>query len=330
MVFPVRAHAVGAAALIAASLCAPAWAAWPDDKPIELVVGFAAGGETDVLARTLAPFMQKHLSAAANIIVVNKPGASGAIANSYVQRAAKDGYTVAMVNTPPMNFMPLVQSTPYDPDQFALIGRVVSDPTLLVVRDDSPYASLKDLVAAVKAKPESVSIGQNGLGSNGGVALNVLMLDSGAVFTEVPFAGTGQSKIALMGGHVDMIFASHTAVPSPAAEQTRLRILAQFVDARAPMLPNVPTAKEEGFDVVVPSDRGLAVDKGVPAGIRERLQGALEAALKDPGFLEAAKSFSAILAYKPGSAWQGDIDAAKAPLTRLAAELKQRGVVAGK
>jgi len=329
MEFRIRALAA-CIAFTTAGACAPALAAWPDDKPIELVVGFAAGGETDVLARTLAPFMQKHLSAQANIVVVNKPGASGAIANSYVQRAPKDGYTVAMVNTPPMNFMPLVQSTPYDPAQFALIGRVVSDPTLLVARDDSPYASLKDLVAAVKAKPESVSIGQNGLGSNGGVALNVLMLESGAAFTEVPFAGTGQSKIALMGGHVDMIFASHTAVPNPAAEQTKLRILAQFMDARAPMLPDVPTAKEQGFNVVVPSDRGLAVDKGVPAAQRDRLQAALEAALKDPGFLDAAKSFSAILAYKPGAAWQADIDAAQAPLSRLAAELKQRGVVAGK
>lgn len=322
--------AVCAVMMLGASLSAPAWAAWPDDKPIELVVGFAAGGETDVLARTLAPFLQKHLSAPNSIVVVNKPGASGAIANSYVQRAPKDGYTLAMVNTPPMNFLPLVQSTPYDPEQFALVGRVVSDPTLLVARDESSFKSLKELVASVKAKPESISIGQNGLGSNGGVALNMLQLESGATFNEVPFAGTGQSKIALMGSHVDMIFTSHTAVPNPAGEQTKLRILAQFVAERAPMLPDVPTAREEGFDVVVPSDRGLAVDKDVPADIRDKLQAALEAALKDPGFLEAAKSFSAILAYKPGPDWQADIDAAREPLTRLANELKSSGRVASK
>lgn len=316
--------ALGATILALAGFCTAAQAAWPNDKPIELVVGFAAGGETDVLARALAPYLQKHLSGNANIIIVNKPGASGAIANSYVQRAPKDGYTVAMVNTPPMNFMPLVQSTPYDPDKFALIGRVVSDPTLLVARADSPYASLKDLVAAVKAGRANVSIGQNGLGSNGGVAMSILMQESGAAFTEVPFTGTGQSKIALIGGHVDMIFSSHTAVPNPDAEQTKLRVLAQFVEKRAPMLPNVPTAKEEGFDVVVPSDRGLAVDKGVPPEVRDALQAALEAALKDPEFLKAAQSFAAILAYKPGSAWQADIDAAKAPLAKLAASLKQR------
>src|SRR5690606_1322627 len=122
------------AAVIGAGACAPALAAWPDDRPIELVVGFAAGGETDVQARTLAPYIQKHLSPNASIVVVNKPGASGAIANSHVQRAAKDGYTVAMVNTPPMNFLPLVQSTPYDPDQFALIGWVVSEDRKSVVK----------------------------------------------------------------------------------------------------------------------------------------------------------------------------------------------------
>lgn len=317
-------------ALTGTAACAPALAAWPDDQPIELVVGFAAGGETDVLARTLAPYVQKHLSEKASIVVVNKPGASGSIANAYVQRAPKNGYTVAMVNTPPMNFMPLVQSMPYDPDDFALIGRVVSDPTLLIARADTPHASLKDLVAAVKARPGSVSIGQNGLGSNGGVALSALMLESGATFNDVPFGGTGQSKISLMGGHVDMIFASHTAVPNPAAEKTPLRILAQFMDERAPMLPDVPTAKEQGFDVVVPSDRGLAVHKDVPAGMRDRLQAALEAALKDPGFQEAAKPFAAILAYKPGAAWQSDIAAAKEPLTRLAEKLKQSGALAGK
>jgi tripartite-type tricarboxylate transporter receptor subunit TctC len=316
---------LSAAILACLTVSTQAWAAWPEDKPIELVVGFAAGGETDVLARTLAPYLQKHLSSKANIVVVNKPGASGSIANSYVQRANKDGYTVGMVNTPPMNFMPLVQSTPYDPDQFALIGRVVSDPTLLVVRDDNPITSLKELVSAVKAKPESVSIGQNGLGSNGGVALNVLMLESGANFNEVPFAGTGQSKIALMGKHVDMIFASHTAVPNPEHEQTKLRILAQFMQDRAPMLPNVPTAKEQGFDVVVPSDRGLAVDKGVAPEIQARLQSALEAALKDPEFLAAANAFSSILAYKNGAQWQADIDSAKPSLTKLASELKATG-----
>lgn len=316
---------IRAAILSCVALGSSAWAAWPEDKPIELVVGFAAGGETDVLARTLAPFLQKHLSDKANIVVVNKPGASGSIANSYVQRATKDGYTIGMVNTPPMNFMPLVQNTPYNPDQFALIGRVVSDPTLLVVRDDNPIKSLKELVNAVKANPESVSVGQNGLGSNGGVALNILMLESGASFNEVPFSGTGQSKIALMGQHVDMIFASHTAVPTPDQEQTKLRILAQFVEDRAPMLPAVPTAKEEGFDVVVPSDRGLAVDKGVSPDIQSKLQHALEAALNDPEFLNAAKAFAPILAYKNGAQWQADIDAAKPSLSKLATTLKDKG-----
>ncbi|SOE52421.1 Tricarboxylate transport protein TctC [plant metagenome] len=323
MIRPLHRGAASAALLL--SLCSPALAAWPDDKPIELVVGFAAGGETDILARVLAPYLQKHLSPKANIIVVNKPGASGAIANTYVQRAAKDGYTVAMVNTPPMNFMPLVQATPYDPDQFALIGRVVSDPTLLVARDDSPHASLKDLVAAVKSGKTTATIGQNGLGSNGGVALNLLIQESGAALTEVPFTGTGQSKIALIGGHVDMIFASHTAVPKPESESVKLRILAQFMDKRAPMLPNVPTAKEEGFDVVVPSDRGLAIHKDVQADIRGKLQAALEASLKDPEFLKAANAFADILAYKSGTEWQEDIEAAKAPLEQLAASLKQRG-----
>lgn len=307
------------------SLAVPAaWAAWPDDKPIEVVVGFSAGGETNLLARTLAPFIQKHLGGGANLVVVNKPGASGSIANTYVQRATKDGYTVAFVNVPPMNFLPLYRSTSYDPDNFALIGRVVSDPTLLVVPDSSPYQSLKELVEALKAKPQSVSVGQNGVGSNGNVAMNLLMLETGAEFNDVPFSGTGPSKVALLGGHVDMIFASHTAVPSPATEPVKLRILSQFMSERASVLPDVPTATEEGFPIAVPSDRGLAVDKGVPEEIRARLQKALEAALEDPDFQQAAKSFASILAYKPGAEWQAEINASKDALQRLANDLKAK------
>lgn len=324
-----NARPLAATAAAVALFSSNAWAAWPDDKPIELVVGFSAGGETDILARTLAPFLQKHIGGKANLVVVNKPGASGAIANTFVQRAEKDGYTVAFVNTPPMNFLPLYQNTHYDPDRFALIGRVVSDPTLLVVPDSSPYTSLKQLVQDLKDKPESVSVGQNGLGSNGNVAMNLLMVETGARFNDVPFPGTGPSKVALLGGHVDMIFASHTAVPAPEKEPVKLRILSQFMAERASILPDVPTATEEGFPVVVPSDRGIAVDKSVPQDVQDRLQAALKAAVNDPEFRRAAKSFEAILAYKSGPEWQADIVGAKASLQALAAELKAREKTSG-
>ena len=311
-----------AALALACAIVPQAHAAWPDDKPIELIVGFAAGGETDVMARALAPYLQKHLGGKATVAVINRPGASGEIANAYVQRAAPDGYTLGVVNTPPMAFVPLYKKTQYDPAKFALIGRVVSDPTLLVVRADSPYQDLKQIAAALKEKPASVSVGQNGVGSNGNVAMNLWQREAGFRFNDVPFSGTGPSKTALLGKHIDMMFASMTAVPDPEKEAVPLRIVAQFMEDRAKGLPNVPTAKEQGFDVAVPSDRGLAVQSDVPADIQQRLRAALEAAMTDPAFLKTAQAFESVLSYLPGDAWQKSLDDSRPGWQALASEVK--------
>ena len=192
-----------------------AQAAWPDDKPIEIVVGFAAGGETDIMARGLAPFIAKHLGGKANLIVVNKVGASGEIGNAYVQRAAADGYTIGVVNVPPLMFVPLTRKAQYDPKELSLISRVVSDPTLLVTRANSPYTSLKQVVAALKEKPRSLSFGYNGIGANGHLAMLQLQLETGVQLNDIPFNGSSQSKNALLGGHTDFMFTSLTVMPSP-------------------------------------------------------------------------------------------------------------------
>lgn len=313
---------LGAFALFACTAMPAAYAAWPDDKPIEIVVGFAAGGETDVLARAVAMHLQRHIGGKSNVVVVNRPGASGEIANAFVQRAAPDGYTIGVVNTPPMVFVPLYKKTQYDPADFALIGRVVSDPTLLVVRADSPYQTLQQIVQASKDKPESVSAGQNGIGTNGNVAMNMWQRAAAFKFNDVPFSGTGPSKVALMGGHVDMMFASYTAVPAPQKESVPMRIVAQFMETRARGLEDVPTAKEQGFDVSVPSDRGFAVHKKVPIDIQNRLRVALTETLKDPAFLKTAENFEAVLSYLPGDQWQTELDASTAAWRDLAREVK--------
>lgn len=302
--------------LALASFCAHA--AWPDDKPIELVVGFAAGGETDIMARGLAPFLSKHLGHRGSIVVVNKAGASGEIANAYVQRAKPDGYTIGVVNVPPLNFVPLTRKTQYDPKNFSLVARVVSDPTFLVTQADSPFKTLKQVVAALKDKPGSLSFGYNGVGTNGHLAMLQLQNSTGVQLNDVPFNGSGQSKTALLGGHTQFMFTSLTAVPTPESETVPLRIVSQFMESRAPALKNIPTAREECIDVVMPSDRGFAVVKGVPEEIRLRLEKAIEAALKDPDFLKTASSYASVIAFQPGAQWQKSLDANQATLEALA------------
>lgn len=308
------------AAMLASTLTA-AHAAWPDDKPIEIVVGFAAGGETDIMARGLAPFIQKYLGGKANLVVINKVGASGEIANAYVQRAAGDGYTLGVVNVPPLLFVPLTKKAQYDPKQLSLLARVVSDPTFLVTRANSPYTSLTQVVAALKDKPNSLTFGYNGVGTNGHLAMLQLQLATGVRLNDIPFNGSSQSKNSLLGGHTDFMFTSLTAVPAPEKEAVPLRIVSQFMETRAPAIKDVPTAKEQGIAVVMPSDRGFAAPKAVPAEIQARLQQAIASSLKDPEFLKTASSYASVISYLPGAEWQRSLDASLPMLEALAAKM---------
>lgn len=309
-----------ALAAIALTLAAAAaHASWPDDRPVEVIVGFAAGGETDIMARGLAPFIQKHLGGKATVMVINKVGASGEIANAYVQRAQPDGYTVGVVNVPPLVFVPLIKKAQYDPKELSLVARAVSDPTLLVTRKDSPYTSLKQVVDALKASPKSLSFGYNGVGSNGHLAMLQWQRATGVQPNDIPFNGSSQSKNALVGGHTHFMFTSLTAVPNPDKEALPLRIVSQFMETRAPALKEVPTAKELGMNVVMPSDRGFAVAKNVPAAVQQRLQQAIAAALKDPEFLKTATSYASVISFLPGAEWQRHLAASQSAMDALAA-----------
>ena len=302
---------------VAAMALPLAHAAWPDDKPIEIVVGFAAGGETDIMARGLAPFIQKHLGGKANLMVVNKVGASGEIANAYLQRAIPDGYTIGVVNVPPLLFVPLTRKAQYDPKELSLIARVVSDPTFLVTRANSPYTSLTQIVSALKDKPKSLSFGYNGVGTNGHLAMLQLELATGVQLNDIAFNGSSQSKNALLGGHTDFMFTSLTAVPAPDKEAVPLRIVTQFMESRASAIKNIPTAKEQGINVVMPSDRGFAAPKNIPPAMLESLQRAIATSLKDPEFLKLASTYASVISYLPGAEWQHILNAGLPALEAL-------------
>ena len=304
-----------------ATALSSAHAAWPDDKPIEIVVGFAAGGETDIMARGLAPFIQKHLGGKATLVVVNKVGASGEIANAYLQRSAPDGYTIGVVNVPPLLFVPLTRKAQYDPKELSLIARVVSDPTFLVTRANSPYTSLQQIVSALKDKPKSLSFGYNGVGTNGHLAMLQLELATGVQLNDIAFNGSSQSKNALLGGHTDFMFTSLTAIPAPEKEAVPLRIVTQFMDGRALAIKNIPTAKEQGINVVMPSDRGFAAPKNISPAMQESLQRAIATSLKDPEFLKLASTYASVISYLPGADWQHILNAGLPALEALARKM---------
>src|SRR4051812_32509379 len=156
-------------ALVAAfgvAACGPALAAWPDDKPIEVIIGFAPGGGTDVMARKLLPVVEKKLDGKAKFVVLNKPGAGGEIAFALIARAAPDAYLMGVVNVPGYNFLPMTRKTQYTMDEIRLVARVVDDPGVMVVRTDNKFTNLSDVLAALRSNPGSVTFGHNGAGTN--------------------------------------------------------------------------------------------------------------------------------------------------------------------
>lgn len=162
-------------------------AAWPEDRPIEIVVGFAAGGGTDLLARKLAPLLEKRMGGKTQFVVVNKPGASGEIAVGYVAHARPDGYTIGIVNVPGFLYLPMIKKTQYQVDDLRLIARIVDDPTVLVIRSDSKYRTLADVLRQLRDKPASVSFGHNGTGSNGDLALVAMASAANVEVNAIPF-----------------------------------------------------------------------------------------------------------------------------------------------
>lgn len=306
-------------AALAAILAQPALAAWPDDKPIEIVVGFAAGGGTDLMARKLAPFIQKRLGGKAQFIVNNKPGAAGEIANAFLARAPADGYTIGIVNVPSFLFVPLTKKSQYAPEDMRLVARVIDDPTVLVVKADSRFTGLQAVIDALKAKPSSVSFGHNGVGTNGDLALQLLTDATKAQPNEIPFKGTAAQKTDLLGGHVDVAAISAGEVPElHGGKAGPMRVLVQFSPKRSAALPNVPTAQEAGIAVVMSSERGFAAPKAVPDEIVRRLEAAIAEAVRDPEFLATSPGDAPVVAYLGGAAWNESLNHNRKALKVLA------------
>ena len=292
--------AVGAASL--------AHAAWPSDAPINVTVGFAPGGSTDVMVRALAPFIAKHLGDNAQIVIQNRPGASGELAISSVMRAKPDGYSLVVVNMPGYFFVPMYRKSSYTTKDLTLLARVVSDPTIMVTRKDSKLGDLKQVLAALKAAPKSISAGHNGVGTNGHLAMARLEAAAGVKFNAIPYNGTAQQKTALGSSTLDIGFLAASEVPDAEHEATPMRLLAQFTRQKVQRIAGVPSTFELGLPVEMTAERGFAAPNGVPAPILARLEKAIEAAMKDPEYLKAARNDAPFLSFLGGADWTHQLE----------------------
>ena len=299
------------AACLALLACASAGAlaAWPNDKPIEVVVGFSPGGGTDLMARKLLPFVQKRLGGNVQFVVVNKPGASGDLAAGYVAKARPDGYTLAVVNVPSFLYLPMSRKTQYQVQDFQLISRVVDDPTVMIARADGTLKSLQTVVGVSRQRPGSVSVGFNGDGTNGDLAIALLQAAAKIQLNPVAYKGTGPQKIDVLGGHLQLGMVSAGEIPELHKNGTASIIaITQFSAKRSPALPNVPTAAEAGYKVLMSSERGFAAPHGTDAAIVARMDKAIAESLKDPQFIATASADAPVLSYLSGTQWQKSLE----------------------
>ena len=290
-------------------------AAWPDDQAIELIVGFAPGGGTDLMARALVPFLEKKLGGKARILVVNKPGAGGEISSAYIARAKPDGYTIGFINVPGFVFIPMYKQSSYQTDDLKIIARVVDDPSVLVAHKNSKYKTFPEILAALKKDPGSLSFATSGRGTSGHQSLLKIEQAAGVRGTDIAFKGAGDFKSAVMGGHVDYAFASIGEFLAGYGDSDIAVAMLVVNPTRVEVIKDVPSIKEFGFDVRVSSERGIAGPKTLPSEIAERLQRAIQDTLADPEFLKTIKNDAPLVAFMSGAAWT-------ASLARMPEELK--------
>jgi tripartite-type tricarboxylate transporter receptor subunit TctC len=299
-----KAAAVAAAIL---SLAPAAEAAWPNDKPIEIIVGFAAGGGTDIMARTLAPFLEKYLKA--SVVVVNRGGAGGELAWTALAQAKPDGYTIGFINTPNVLTIPIERKARFSLDDFKPIANMVDDPTAFNVHVDTPIKDLKELIAYAKANPGAVTVGTSGVGSDDHLAMLALERASGIKMTHVPFAGSAPTRTALLGRHITIGSVNLGEVTSYTGDAGRIRIIGHMAADRWAGNPSAPTFREQGIDIVMGSQRGLGAPKGLPPEILDRIVKAVQQTVEDPEFQEKAKQQYLPLAYEPSASWEASLRA---------------------
>jgi len=300
--FTRRAALVGASALpFAAAGAARAQAKFPD-RPIRLIIPWAAGGPADAGFRILAQSVSKKLGQ--QVIVDNKAGASGIMGAMALQEAKPDGYTISQMHMSVLRQPLLNKQLTYNPiDDLTYILQITGFIMGVVVKVDAPWKTLPELLAYAKANPGKLNWGTLGIGSTQHLAMErVGIAQGGLSWTHAPYRGTADTLRALLGGEID--FASESSGWAPMVQAGQLRLLAVFTAERAKRFPDVPTVKELGIDVVIDSPGGLIGPKGMDPAVVAVLADAFRAAAQEPEHLKFLENMDQPLILLDGPAYK--------------------------
>jgi len=285
---------------------------FPQKSPIEITVLFPAGSSADVTARMLADGMSKQLGQ--RVLVVNRPGAGGAIGYKYVAAQKPDGYALVW-NSNSISTTFHSGQLPFDYKAFDAVARVLVESVVVAVRADAKWKNLNDLISDAKTRPKTLSVGHSGIGSHTHISLASLAHAAGVELNEVPF-GAAQVVPSLLGGHVDAVVQLPAALSAP-VRQGQVRLLAVLIPGRDPALADVPTAREQGFDVSVEAWRGIAVPRGTPRPVIGALEAAIRATVNSGEFQKASENLGVRPAFLPADAFSELIAKEDASLSSL-------------
>ena len=295
------------AALVAGAGVQPAAAQEPyPSRPISLVVPFPPGGVADLTARPVAAAMEKALKQPVG--VVNKTGAAGAVGMQFVATSKPDGYTLLLalssISIIPEADKLFGRPPAFTVDQFAPVALISADPTILVVRTESPWKTAKEFIEDAKKRPNQISYSSSGIYGTLHMAMELLSHGAGIKLRHVPYAGAGPALTALLGGHVDAL-ASGPSVVLPQIKAGKLRALAGWGDKRVASLPDVPTFKELGYpEAEFYIWAGLFAPKGTPEPVLAKLREAARTGVADPDFKSAMDKLETPVAFKQGEEFQ--------------------------
>jgi tripartite-type tricarboxylate transporter receptor subunit TctC len=282
---------LAAATLVAAQEVYPA-------KPIALVVPFPPGGVADIVARPVADAMSRNL--AVPVVVENKAGAGGGIGMGFAAKAKPDGYTLLLALSS-ISILPEADKVTgrapmYQLNQFTPIARFTADPTVLVVRADSPWSNVAEFVADARRRPGAITYGSSGNYGTMHVPMEMFAASAGIKLLHIPYTGAGPAVVALLGGNVDAL-ASGPSTVIQHVKAGKLRVLASWGDKRLASLPEVPTLTESGYAAVFFQWAALFAPAGTPEPLIARLRDAARVAAADPRFVAAMATVETPIQY---------------------------------
>jgi tripartite-type tricarboxylate transporter receptor subunit TctC len=305
-----------------AALCTASVAQDYPSKPITMVVPFPPGGVADIVGRPLAAVMQKSLKEP--VVVINRTGAGGAVGMAAVAKSAPDGYTILMglssISIFPVSDRINGKEPPYEMRDFAPIALVTADPTVLVVRADGPYKTLKDFVAAAKARPGKINYSSSGVYGTLHVAMEIFANAAGIQLFHVPYQGGGPAVTALLSGQVE------ASAQGPAAvighiKAGKMRALASWGTQRLKLLPDIPTFKEQGYDAEFYIWSGVFAPAATPAPVIAKLREAVHEAANSAEFRGAMEKVQTPVSYLDGPEfakyWERDAARLKSALEKI-------------